>query len=196
MKASQIIKNAIANVLSQAQPVDFNSRSAYLANLTFLYHTMRASENLLRVAIANTEPGKLHDYFVEHLEEETGHAEWLASDLQTAGIEVASTPVPRYAVEMVGTQYYLIQHVGSAALLGYMVLMECFPISLAGVEALEAAHGKDLMRTIRYHAEHDIDHGADLLDMIDSLTEQQQVLALESGMQAASYFTCALASFK
>jgi hypothetical protein len=196
MKASAIIKNTIASVLAQAQPVDFRSRSACLSNLTFVYHTMRASENLLRLAVANTEPGPLYDYFVEHLAEEKGHAEWLAGDLHTVGIEAANTPVPRQAVEMVGTQYYLIQHLGSAALLGYMVLMECFSMPLAHVETLEVAHGKDLILTIRYHAEHDIDHGADVLDMIDSLTPKQQALALESGVQAARYFICAMATFR
>jgi hypothetical protein len=195
MQASSVIKTAIANVLAQVKPVDYRNRLAFLSNLTFLYHTMRASENLIRVAIANTEAGKLHDYFVAHLQEESGHAEWLANDLQSAGIKVATTPVPRLAVEMVGSQYYLIQHVGPAALLGYMVLMECFSMPLSDIAALEAVHGTDLLRTIRYHAEHDIDHGADLLEVINGLTEQEQALALESGLQATRYFICAIATF-
>lgn len=196
MKAAEIIKSAVAGVLAQAQPVDFRSRSAFLSNLTFLFHTMRASENLLRIAIANTESGPLHDYFVEHLDEESGHAEWLEDDLQTEGIDAKTTAVPRFAVEMVGTQYYLIQHVGAAALLGYMVLMECFSMSLAQVAALEAAHGIELCRTIRYHAEHDINHGSDVLEAINNLTDREQALALESGVQAARYFICAMAMFR
>lgn len=196
MLASQIIKAAIAQVLADAQPIDLRIPSAFGANLIFLYHTMRASENLLRVAIEHTEPGKLRDYFVEHLEEETGHAEWLAKDLSVVGIDAASTVVPRFAVEIVGSQYYLIQHIGSSALLGYMVLMECFPMKLSDVDMLEATHGIELMRTIRFHAEHDVDHGESLLEIIDGLTEQQQALAMESGVQAARYLVCAIANFR
>ena len=93
---------------------------------------MKASENLLVVAMQNTpEDTPLYEYFVRHLREEKSHELWLVEDLQSIGIDVSTTIVPREAVEMVGSIYYLIYHLDSSALLGYMFLMECFPMNLS-----------------------------------------------------------------
>ena len=101
------------------QPVDLSNPRVLARNLHWLYHLMVASENLLLVAAASTfqegPPDPLHLYFMEHLEEERGHAEWLKADLAEAGLPVG--PVPREVMLTVGVQYYLIYHVQPALLL-------------------------------------------------------------------------------
>lgn len=194
MKSSELVIDSILKVLAQYKGPSFDSITPVLNNLTFLYHTMRASEDLLRLAKSRAN-GKLKAYYTEHLEEERGHAEWLERDLKTVGIDAKKTPIPREAVEMVGTQLYLIRYVGAPALLGYMALQECFPKSLDAIQGLEDKFGKDLFRTLRYHAEHDVDHGADLLKVIDQLPRKSQMLVLESAMQSARYFGAAAQNF-
>ena len=93
---------------------------------------------------------------------------------------------------MAGSQYYLIYHVDPAALLGYMAALECFPMPLEQVEALERAHGADLCRTLRYHAAHDIEHGSGVLEQIDKLDARRFQIAMDSAMQTAAFIGSAI----
>ena len=191
MTTSAALTSSIRAILSQAPHLDLLKRGVLISNLVFMFHTMRASEDLLELA-AELSTGVLKTYFVEHLCEERGHAEWLRADLMSAGVDVMQTSIPRQAVELVGTQMYLIRYLHPCALLGYMTLMECFPMDAAMLDELERAHGKELMRTARHHAEHDIGHGSELLSVIDSLSPYEQAIVIESGTQAAMYFAGAL----
>jgi hypothetical protein len=192
--SAQLIQE-IRQVQAQFKAPDLSSRSAMLGNLTFLYHVMKGSENLLKIAVqCSIDDAFLHTYFIEHLEEERGHEAWLADDLASAGIDVRTSVIPRLAVEAVGSQYYLIQHVDPACLLGYMSTLECFPISLDAISELEKLHGTEVLRTIRYHALHDIDHGSDLLKIIDLLPPERQWIVRQSAVQSALYFAEAMSA--
>jgi hypothetical protein len=161
MRPSDHIIEAVQALRAQAPQVDLHDRATFLANLSFVHQIITASEGLLADAITAS-TGDLRDYFVSHLAEETGHVEWLAED-----IGASSLPLSRTAVQMAGSMYYMVKHVSPACLLGYMLVLECFPMPLEVVEELERLHGKQLLRTVRFHAEHDPDHGADLLAVID-----------------------------
>lgn len=147
-----------------------------IPNLIFLYHLIRASENLLSVAIAQSPPGRLKAYFEQHLEEERGHAQWLVEDLKWVDIDVAQTRVPLLAVQMAGSVYYLIYHAHPAALLGYMKVLESWPMDKARFAELGRAYPKPLLRTVNYHIDHDPQHFQDLLAIIESIPEQQRLI--------------------
>jgi hypothetical protein len=194
MKFSAYLVARMQQTMAQFELPLLTHRDALLKNLVFSWHCMKASENLLKQAKLKSK-GKLKAYFAEHLDEERGHEDWLAADLLTAGIDVHKTPIPRLAVEMVGTQYYLINHVDPAALLGYMARHECFPASLVQIELLEKVHGKELLRCARYHALNDVAHGQELLNITDELPQKSQSLILENAIQSATYFGTAQQSF-
>lgn len=175
--------DAINRVRSEAKPVDLANRDIVLANLVFVQQVITASEGMLEEAIKRSS-GDLQAYFIEHLEEERDHQSWLVDDLLDAGIDVKSMPLSRKAVEMAGSQYYLIKHVSPACLLGYMAVLEGFPVSLEAVDQLEKLHGKQLFRTARYHAEHDLDHRKELFAIIDQHPEEH---VLRNAIQTAVY---------
>jgi len=144
--------------------VDFESRALLIHNLVFLHGIMTASERLMEVA-ASKAKGWLKDYFLTHLEEERGHAAWMADDLKTAGVDVGLPNIQ--AMELAGAMYYLIEHVSPVCLLGYMAVLEGFPVKLSTIEGLEALHGKQLLHCLRYHAENDPEHRKELFHAID-----------------------------
>jgi hypothetical protein len=164
-----------------------------ITSLVFMQQVMVASCDLLRTALYSIRQGKfefaLRDYYRAHLQEEHGHAVWLANDLKTIGIDVKKIPLSRKAVEMAGTQYYLIRHLHPGALLGYMAVLEGFPMPMGCVEELERAHGKRLFRTLRYHAEHDIEHRKELFKVIDAVPTKYQEIVLNSAAQTAIYIS-------
>lgn len=183
------LMHALREVRATYPHIDLADRNTFIANLIFVYQVIVATEALLSEAAPSRE------FYRAHLTEEKDHAAWLAEDLESAGVNVRAQPVFPEAIAMVGSQYYLIRHVDPVALLGYMAVLECFPGSMAHVEVLERIHGAPLCRTLRHHAEHDIEHGAQVLDEIDELSAREYRLVKQNAIQTALYLRAAIAKF-
>lgn len=166
-------------------------RSVFLRNLIFVAFVIKASEHILRTSIEHSE-GSLREYFCRHLDEETGHYEWLKHDLQFAGIALDDCTIPAEAVAMAGSQYYLAKHMHPAAVLGYIAALECFAMPLETVEELERLHGKEVCATLRYHAERDVGHGADVLAVIDQIDPKYQRMIADNAVQTMLYIQHAI----
>lgn len=147
-----------------------------IPNLIFLYHVIVASENLLQVAIAQTTDSVLKAYFEKHLEEERDHAKWLAEDLRCVNIEVGETEPPLISVQMAGSLYYLVYHAHPAALLGYMRVLESWPMNKAHFAQLGKRYPEALLRTLNHHIDHDPDHLEDLLAVIALVPEHAKLI--------------------
>ena len=195
MTHSEQLISVLEDVRRQYPAVDLTKPRTFLRNLIFLHNVITASEHMLEVAVKCAH-GHLREYYEAHLEEERRHETWLADDLESAGVDVSALTISPEAVAMAGSQYYLIFHVDPAALLGYMAVLECFPLSDEQMALLESAHGKKLCRTLRYHATHDVDHGADLLAVIDKLPAQRFRLVLDNAVQTALYIGSAISKFE
>jgi pyrroloquinoline quinone (PQQ) biosynthesis protein C len=159
----------------------------FVANLIWLYHVVKASENLLVQAAAQADAA-LREYFEHHLEGERGHAEWLREDLLSVGVDVLSTKPLPIAREMVGSIYYLIFHSDPAALLGYMSVLEGQADNLARMlPELEAEHPASLLRTLKHHAVEDPRHFAELTAVIDKLSEDRRAIVNETAEITRNY---------
>lgn len=149
-------------------PLNLADRAILVRNMNFIHALIVTTEDLLLLARSLSE-GSLRYYFEKHSAEEKGHALELSRDLKALG------HIPEFdlnAAEIAGLQYYLILQVNPAVLLGYMAVLECAPMDLETVDKLEKLHGP--LSMIRHHAEHDVDHSADLLDQIELLSENMQ----------------------
>ncbi len=185
---AELLHKEVKQVLQSYGGVDLNDPNVFIANLVFLYHCTRASEHLLSSAIFNEKTKALTEFYRSHLEEEKGHCAWLKEDLASVGVDVSKTLIPSSAVELCGSLYYLIFHVDPAALLGYQLMMECFPPSLKLVETLEQRYGTPFLRTIRYPAEHDVGHGEKILQMIESVDKSRLWVISQTAIKSAHYF--------
>ncbi len=161
----------------------FNNRKIFVEHLKFMYSLAFASESLIETAAKETKNQALKKYYNAHLKEELGHVAWFLRDLKSANIKPDA--VNWYAAQIAGMQYYLIKHVSPDALLGYMASLECRPTPIKLVNALEGIYGKKLLRTVRYHAEHDPKHGADLLRFVETTPNLNQPLILENFKRTA-----------
>lgn len=148
--------------------------------LAFTLQVITATESLLREAAQLCE-GDLRDYYLRHLDEEKDHAKWLAEDLEGHTIGLS-----HLAVALAGSQYYLIKHVHPACLLGYMLALEN-PAPIETIEALEAVHGKKLLRTARLHAVEDVAHRVALLEQVGKLPPHLQDMVYANERQTNLY---------
>lgn len=163
-----------------------------IPNLIFLYHVIVASEKLLKEAIAKGDDSRLRNYFEHHLEEEKDHAKWLAEDLQCVGIDVTRTDAPLVAIQMVGSIYYLIFHSHSAALLGYMLVLESWPMNREKFSEMGRPYPNQLLRTLNYHMDHDPAHLRDLVDVISSVPEHRKLISDVAAMTRACLMQAAI----
>jgi hypothetical protein len=157
--------------------VNGDSILSIIENLKFVYAAVIASENLLscaieklKVAEASAHRDGVLAYFIEHLEEERGHAKWLFNDLNGHGVELSDFDGD--AMVMIGLQYYMIYHVHPYCLLGYMAVVEGTPTPISEIEKLEAYYGKKLFRFARYHSIKDEEHKTELFRQMDGIPKQ------------------------
>ena len=127
-------------------------------------------------------------YLSDHIEEERGHDEWLLDDIAVLGLsrtEVLARPPSSSVAALVGAQYYWVLHYHPVAVLGYVALLEGYPITDEEVRKLaeRTGHPGSAFRTLAKHAELDPGHGAELDRVLDSLeltAELRQVLGISA----------------
>jgi hypothetical protein len=180
-------------------PFEFE-RDGVIKNLEFLYHACVASEGLLQEAgetafdISSSEfYRRLAGYYHSHLEEEKGEIAILKEDLATVGVEPGLPDAA--SVAMVGSQYYYLKHINPVCLLGYMAVQEADPSKLELVEQLEQLFGKELFRFLRMHAIKDVEHGKELIELLDEVPPEFHRLIRHSAINALGYLRKAATEF-
>jgi pyrroloquinoline quinone (PQQ) biosynthesis protein C len=150
-----------------------NFPDRFIEFLIALQSIMRASVPLMRSA--ESECGQritdedrnlcvlLGKYYHEHSIEEKDHDEWLLNDLNSLGISrekiLSQKPLPIVA-ELVGSQYYWIHHLHPAALLGYILVLEGYPLTQADLDRIMKKTGfpANAFRTLLEHSSLDVHH--------------------------------------
>jgi hypothetical protein len=150
--------------------------------LIVLYSIMRASVPLLKTAedaceqkITNEDRDLnllLKEYYHEHSLEEENHDEWLLNDLTLLDIprEQVISVKPRSIVgELVGSQYYWIHHLHPVTLLGYILVLEGYPLNPGDLDRLMKKTGfsKEAFRTLADHSSLDVHHLEELDRKLD-----------------------------
>ena len=123
------------------------------------------------------------DYLERHILEETGHDEWILDDAEVLGIERRALleRIPKQtALQMVGSQYYLINHYNPVAMLGYIAVMEGTPPHSEFIEDVARRNRLplDAFSSFMLHAKVDPKHRADLDLLIDKLPLRKDQLGL------------------
>ncbi len=116
----------------------------------------------------------LTKYYERHAKEESGHDDWLLEDLESIGVRrgtaLSRRPIQPVA-ELVGSQYYWIQHWHPVSLLGYIAVMEGYPPERSFLDGLAARtkYPKTAFRTLAKHSYLDLGHRRELYDAMDAL---------------------------
>jgi hypothetical protein len=175
-------------------------RRVYVDLVRLLYSEVRASVPLLQAALRAAErlapddpvAAGITDWLDQHSIEELHHDEWLLDDYRILGEDptdlLAAAGSPTIAA-MVGSIYYWTLHAHPVAVLGYCAVLEGSPPSGVFISDLEARTGypSAAFTTLRHHSDIDVDHGADLFDLIDvlPLTARHEALIGMAALQTA-----------
>jgi pyrroloquinoline quinone (PQQ) biosynthesis protein C len=135
----------------------------------------------------------LADYLDEHVAEEEGHDVTLLEDLEALGLKrdavLRRMPSPTVA-QLVGAQYYWIEHHHPIAFLGFIAVMEGFPPSPTLLEMLRTRTRLPAaaFRTYEQHAQLDPGHRDHLNETLDALpvsAEHEEIIGLSALSTAA-----------
>lgn len=191
MSFSAELLSSIRKTKASFPLLDIARHDIYVANLSFLYDAVVASEQLLSDGVA--EAGRLigdsfnqslQNYYQKHLEEERNHLEWLQSDLAALGVSHVNTGTDELAVAMVGSQYYFIKHLHPVALLGYLTVVEGDPVPIETVHRLGSLYGDGALRFISFHAVKDMEHRVDILSVVDTVPVELRAFIIRSADNA------------
>lgn len=166
--------------------IDIRNRRAVVDNLVFVYHMIVASGSILDIAACKAQPSPFRDYLIEHATEEREHANWLRADLAASKESIVNHELMFDASEIAGAQYYHALHIAPQVILGYMLVLECLPMTEESVSQLEALHGPALFHTLRYHAKHDVEHGAEVIAQIDNMPKVYRELVRHNALRTVS----------
>ena len=157
-------------------------RQLYPAYLRTMHAVVRAAVPLMRsardVACARGPADalcvELARYYGSHMREEAGHDQWLLQDLRGTGVDadLATWGMPSAAVaELVGAQYYWLNHHHPVSLLGHIAAMEIYhpPAGFARHLAGLTGYPSTAFRAIRRHEKLDVAHRDELLALLDRL---------------------------
>ncbi|MCX5398685.1 iron-containing redox enzyme family protein [Streptomyces sp. NBC_00102] len=178
-------------------------RPRYLRYLAAMHGLVRASVPLMELAARRCAeaPGDplarpLGRYLATHAEEERDHDAWLVEDLAVAGGDPAAllaAQPPAVVAELVGAQYYWIEHHHPVVLLGYILTLEHHAPSplLARRLARDTGLPAAAFRTVHEHAALDGGHAADLDALLDELplTRAQLTAVAVGALHAADGIT-------
>ena len=135
----------------------------------------------------------LAGYLRIHIEEEKGHDRWLLDDIGTLGYDerdvLDATPCTA-TTNLIGTQYFWMNHVHPVAVMGYLILMEGYAPLPAQLEDIRVKSGAPAtaFRCLQRHADDDPAHLADLNRTLDSMKLSTQ--------QARAVTMCAFAAIE
>jgi len=119
-------------------------------------------------------------YLRIHIEEEKDHDLWLLEDICSLGFkewDVLEAPPCSATINLIGSQYFWMNHVHPVAVMGYLILMEGYAPLSGQLEEIRAKSGAPAtaFRCLKRHADDDPAHLADLNQTLDSmkLTREQ-----------------------
>jgi hypothetical protein len=157
----------------------------FRAMLVLQEQIMRASEDLLQLAAPH------HPYLAEHVEEERGHHRWIVEDLANLDVHAEAEPTNEVVAQMTGAQYYHLVCGKPLDFFGYLAFLEGYPAAPETERRLKAAFPRS-MRTVAYHAKHDIEHRRHLRQILDTLAETHHEGIIANALATAELYKTAL----
>jgi hypothetical protein len=158
-----------------------NFREVFPEFMFTIHSIIRATHASMKAAAAcaqacgATDPvaAAMARYLFEHADEEKGHDAWALADLEVLGMpaEEVRRRIPSATVaNLVGSQYYWMNHFHPVAYLSYIAVSEA-PPSIEYLEEKVRTSGlpRDAFRTWFFHGQLDHGHVRELDELVDSL---------------------------
>lgn len=155
----------------------WEDRAFYASYLAQTYYFVRHSTRLLAMASghARQDQADLHRRFGSHIGEEKGHDLLALNDLKQLGYTEVESELAETRNLYEG-QYYKVEKLDSAALLGYILALEGVASMICPdfIGRIYEAHGEKCAKFLKLHVEEDPDHVEKAFEQIEKLPKNLQ----------------------
>lgn len=190
---------AVAEVEQQVEAIyrellrfPWTTRRTYAAWLAQTYFYVRRVSHVLAAAAARTplDDHRLHEHFLRGINEEKGHEALAIQDIEDLGFSIDQFSEHPLTTAYYQTLFHMIETAGSSAILGYFFVLE----GVAGVRGkvlydavMEAYQGR-AGAFLREHVILDAEHYPKALALLNSLSDAQAIVVLESAKLAGPLY--------
>lgn len=165
--------SAVAKMSKAIRNYPWENKEAYAQFLAQTYYYICHSTRLLAASASRFSQldQSMHRRFLKHTDEENSHELLALRDLQKLGYSIQDFPEMPETSSLYEIQYYKIEHIDPAALMGYILALE----SMAGAdfpwlkERTVGLWGKECAKFIQVHADEDPDHIEKAMQVIEGL---------------------------
>jgi hypothetical protein len=179
-REKNMLHNYSSSVASMSQAIrnyPWENKEAYAQFLAQTYYYICHSTRLLAASAARFSQADqgMHKRFLHHTDEENSHELLALRDLQKLGYQIKNFPETAETKTLYEVQYYKIEHIDPAALMGYILALE----TMAGndfkwlKEKLTCLYGKECVKFVQVHADEDPDHIEKALKVIEGLSPER-----------------------
>lgn len=187
-----LLRTAAPTTGLSPEEIGKDGAASYIRFLRATHVYLRASVPLMEAAIerASADPRYRYviPYLTQHITEEAGHDVWLLEDIASVGYscDTASEELIPELAEIVGTQYFHVNHGNLWLFFGYMYALETGSPSGRLIDELKLTTGlpSSAFRTLVEHQELDGDHSAELAELIDGfdLSAEEELAFMKNSL--------------
>lgn len=175
MNFKKIYLDSMKNFSQNFSSTMFRDKDVYAEWLAQTYFFVRHSTPLLGFALPHLQNENLRHHFEHHLGEEERHDAMLIKDLEKMGRKISEFEefIPTSAFYQ--SQYYRISFENGTSLLGYILFLEGLAVHWAKDSYMDIkdTHAGSVL-FLKVHAEEDPEHLDQALNVIASLSPEEQ----------------------
>lgn len=188
----ETLRESVDNSAAWLMKAPWEDKDFYAAFLAQASYYIRHSTRLLALtsALMPLEDQTRHNLFLKHCAEEKGHEILPINDIKSIGRSFADYPEFVATKAFYQTQYYAIEHVSPYAFFGYTLFLETLACDYGPQVAamIEKHHGRKAMTFLKVHADADIEHVRDGMNMIENLPPQHHAAIAEHVRMCAGLY--------
>lgn len=173
MNWKKLVDDSASEIRAAMPPENFRDPVLYAWWLSQTYHFVKHSTSLLGFALPHLHDEKIRGIFEHHLGEESRHDLLALKDIERMNRSIS--PVTPMTEAFYQAQYYRIQFEGGKALLGYILFLENLAVTWGKdiYSELLPLYPKSLL-FLKVHAEEDESHVSRAMELIQSLSDDDQ----------------------
>ncbi|MBX2996138.1 MAG: iron-containing redox enzyme family protein [Bdellovibrionaceae bacterium] len=184
MKVKEQLNSQLAALVPALEKFPWESKEHYAWFLAQTYYYVRHSTRLLAMASSrfDFDQNDQHYGFATHIAEETRHEMLAVNDLKALGFSIQDYPELPETRSWYHSQYYYVQNVDPAGLLGAVLALEGLSVFKGPWlhEKVCQHHGKAAGSFLKVHASEDLHHIEGACAGFDQLRAEQKPIALQS----------------
>lgn len=193
MNIEDVYKFEMNKLNALAAKMPWQDKKFYANWCAQTYYFVNHSTRLLAMVAAYvppTGPQGVHQRFLKHAMEESGHETMAKKDVKKLGFELNQFKELTETKNFYQSQYYSIQHIHPASFFGYILCLEGVAVEQAGVvaEKVKNYHGKDIARFLDVHAGEDPAHLDKAFQSLKELDSGVQKLVMENFVRSCENY--------